>query len=73
MVTPVHSRSQMVGQTIQNVTFIFSPQDLKPIHPVSVKIITKASGVQLQQKDGPSVTLGNALLKLKVVRLQLSL
>ena len=37
----------------------------------SVKIMTKPSGVQLQQKDGPSVTLGNALLK--VVRLQLSL
>ena len=38
------------------------PQDQKLTLPVSVEI-TKASGVQLQQKDGPSVTLGNALLK----------
>ena len=43
------------------------PQDQKLTLPVSVEI-TKASGVQLQPKPGPSVTLGNALLE--VVKLQ---
>ena len=39
------------------------PQDLKLFLPVSVKMMAKASGVQLQQRPGPSVTLENALLK----------
>ena len=36
-------------------------QDLKLTLPVSVKIMARASGVLLPEKDGPSVTLGNAL------------
>ena len=49
----------MLGKCNQGIF----PQDLKLFLPVSVKMMAKASGVQLQQRPGPSVTLENALLK----------
>ena len=55
----IPSIKSMLGKCNQGIF----PQDLKLFLPVSVKMMAKASGVQLQQRHGPSVTLGNALLK----------